>query len=193
MTLIFSTLLLCVSQLQSPFQCWLGVLLLATFNCSAAIRRWLSVSMFLLISPTSFIKTLYSSYVRACSWHYSFCRVCSSRLLLDVLFYHLPPSKILVDLLFVVVQSCRLCSLSAIWLCLFRWLFYITGSSGCDAVSVLSLLASARTLLCCSLLHQGSPQTSPTPQVSATSWSIGSRYVQSPRSRKLLSPLGTVV
>ena len=55
----------------------------------------------------------------------------------------------------------------------------ITGSSGCDAISVLCLLASPPpALLCGSLLLRRSPQALPTPQLSMRHFVIiGSRLV----------------
>ena len=63
--------------------------------------------------------------------------------------------------------SSPLCSFSAIWRYLSSWLLYITRSSGCDAVSVLCLLASHPPALPCdSLLFRGSPHAPPTPLLS---------------------------
>ena len=81
------------------------------------------MSLFLVIGPTSFFETVFSSYVSACSWHCSFCFFDSPLLLgvllLPAMFFCLllamlfclfvPLSEILVDLL-VVVQVLRLCA-----------------------------------------------------------------------------------
>ena len=61
-------------------------------------------------------------------------------------------------------SSSPLCSTSAIWRCLVRSLLFITG---CDAVSVLCLLASLPPALPCgSSLLRGSPRAPPTPLLS---------------------------
>ena len=82
--------------------------------------------MFLVIGPTSFFETLFSSYVSACSWHCSFCSF-DSRLLLGMLFSPavgcaplaccwLCSSRLLLAVLFspavgsVLLACCWLCS-----------------------------------------------------------------------------------
>ena len=95
----------------------------------------------------------------------SCCWVCSSRLLLAMLFCHfVHVSEILLDILLVVVQVVRLCAP-------FRQSgfasfvdFVSSLASGCGAVSVLCLLASPPpALLCGSLLLRSSPLAPLTP------------------------------
>ena len=74
-------------KISSSISTWCSLAFSATFNsCSAAMRRRLSVSLFLVIGITSFFETLFSSYVSACSWHCSFCSF-DSLLLLGMLFW----------------------------------------------------------------------------------------------------------
>ena len=170
-------------NLDLVFSCFLGILsrqpsILVLLPC---VDDFHSVSLFLVIGLTSFFETLFSSHVSACSWH------CSSRLLLAVLFclrlamlfYHFVPlSEILVDLLLFVVQVLRLCApFRQSGFASFVDFFPITGSSCCDAVSVLCLLASPPPPLPCgSLLLRGSPQAPPTPLLSLRHFVIiGSR------------------
>ena len=54
-------------------------------SCSVAMCRGLSVSLSLVIGPTSLFEKLFSSYVSACSWHCSVCSI-DFHLLLAVLF-----------------------------------------------------------------------------------------------------------
>ena len=109
--------------------------------------------MSLVIGPTPFFETLFSSFVSACNWHCSFCSLesplllglCSSRLLLAALFcvltrlcHFVQLSELLVDLLLVVVQFLRLCAP-----------FLQSGfASFVDFYSSLALLAVMLSLFC---------------------------------------------
>ena len=195
----FSTRRLSVSELQSPFQARLGVLLLSR-----------QPSILVLLPCVDDIQyPCFSSLVQLPSWRHdsprtsqpavgSFCSLDSPLLLgmvfclllsvlfcllLAMLFCHFVPlSEILVDLPLVVVQVLCICApFRQYGFASFVDFFFITGSSGCDIVSVLCPLASP--LLCGSLMLRGSPRAPPTPLLSLRHFVIiGSRWVLGPHS-----------
>ena len=143
-------------------------------SCTVVIRWWLSVSLFLVIDLTSFFESLFS-YDSVCSCYCSFCSFDS------MLFSSAIDCALLSAVDYALFALCSaewdfrgssnrrrlssssLCSISIIWLCLFRLLRFITDSSDCDDVSVLCLLMSSPPILfCCSLLLRDSFLASPT-------------------------------
>ena len=153
---------------------WCFLVFSAIFNfCSAAMRWWQSVSLFLVIGQISFFDTVFSSYVSACNWHCSFCSF-DAPLLLGMLLY------LLLGMFFCLLLAMFFCLLFALLFCLFfswvrfSWvfcsssskffasvllfgnmtlllslIFFTIGSSGCGSVSVLCLLASLLSTLLC--------------------------------------------
>ena len=124
--LVFSTRLLSASQLQSAFQSELGVLLSSRqpsipvllpcvddfqYLCFSSSAQLLSSRHCSLRTSRLAVGTAPSVLlILSCCWVCS-SRLCSSRLLLAMLFCHFVPlSEILVDLLLVVVQVLRLCA-----------------------------------------------------------------------------------